>query len=114
MEDKILLGRLIEERIALEMCPTSNVQTDATESYQTHPIDDYLKMGVCVTVNTDSYTITPSDMTKEYEILNKTFGWGMDQFIATQKNAIQHTFLSAEKKNQLLDRFESELKNATV
>lgn len=112
-ENPNLLDRLKKEQIPLEMCPTSNVQTNATASFETHPIDRYLNEGVCVTVNTDSNTITPSNLTKEYEILNRTFNWGLEQFKQTQKNAIRHAFVSEEKR-KVLDKTFDELFSKAV
>lgn len=110
-ENPELKKKLIDLQIPLEMCPTSNVQTNATKTFDTHPADRYLKDGVCVTINTDSNTITPSNLTKEYEILDQTFGWGIDEFKKTQLNAIDHSFLSKDEKTELRNLFLNKMKN---
>ena len=104
-ENSELKKKIIDLQIPLEMCPTSNVQTNSTASYSTHPADRYLKENICVTINTDSNTITPSNLTSEYEILGKTFGWGIEEFRKTQINAIDHSFLEKDKKAELKRKF---------
>lgn len=104
-ENSDLKRKIIDLQIPLEMCPTSNVQTNATKSYHTHPADRYLKENICVTINTDSNTITPSNLTNEYQILEKTFGWGIEEYKKTQLNAIENSFLEKTKKSELRKKF---------
>lgn len=110
-EDPELMKRVIAEQIPLEMCPTSNVQTNSTHSFATHPIDRYLKAGVAVTVNTDAYTTTPSDLTGEYEVLVKTFGWGFKEIRQTQETAIRNLFVSDGKRREILAEFQRRWNN---
>ena len=53
-----------EKRVVLEMCPTSNVQTKAVNSFSEHPIYDFHKDGIKVTVNTDNRTVSDTNMTE--------------------------------------------------
>ena len=57
-DGKASLGRVasevLERRIALEMCPTSNVQTGAVGSLATHPLGILNDLGFAVTVNPDN------------------------------------------------------------
>ncbi|NUQ81899.1 MAG: adenosine deaminase [Bacteroidetes bacterium] len=109
-ENPELLRELIDRQIPLEMCPTSNVQTNATTDFSSHPIDRYLQMGVAVTVNTDALTVTPSTLSQEYAVLSKTFGWGLEQFIRTQKTAISTLFLPDRDKQRLQTQFDLRIK----
>lgn len=64
--------RLLErEKIALEMCPTSNLQTRAVPSLEEHPVKEFLKRGLLVTVNTDNMTASNTTLDKEYAALKK-------------------------------------------
>ncbi|CAM5743093.1 adenosine deaminase [Streptomyces hirsutus] len=49
-----LAGWVRDRRIALEMCPTSNLQTGAAGSIATHPITALKDLGFWVTLNTDN------------------------------------------------------------
>lgn len=55
-EDAELLEHLRRERIHLELCPTSNVQTRACERYAEHAVDRLYRAGVSVGINTDTRT----------------------------------------------------------
>lgn len=66
--------KIVKERnITLEMCPTSNVQTKAVSSFSDHPIYDFYKDGIKVTLNTDNRTVSNTTMTKEIEITANEF-----------------------------------------
>lgn len=105
-ENSELLKRVLDLQIPLEMCPTSNVQTNATTSYDTHPADRYLNQGLAVTINTDAMTTTPSNLVKEYEVLIKTFGWGLAEIKKTQETAIENLFLPSQKKSDIRTLFQ--------
>ena len=56
-EDGDLLHYIIDHRIPLECCPSSNVQTGAVRDIKNHPLKLYQDLGVRVTVNTDNSLI---------------------------------------------------------
>ncbi len=60
-----LLHYVNDHRIPLECCPSSNVQTGAVESLETHPIKLYADLGLRVTINTDNRLITKTSVTDE-------------------------------------------------
>src|SRR5699024_251334 len=64
-EDPGLLQELKRRQTCLEMCPTSNRQTKAIENMEQYPFTDYLKMGICVTINTDDMAISRTTIQKE-------------------------------------------------
>ena len=53
-EDGDLLHYVNDHRIALECCPSSNIQTGAVSDLRTHPLKLYHDLGLRVTVNTDN------------------------------------------------------------
>ncbi|NEE40421.1 adenosine deaminase, partial [Streptomyces sp. SID7982] len=53
VQDPKLLEHLAEHRIALEVCPTSNIATRAVTDIERHPIREMVQAGVLVTVNSD-------------------------------------------------------------
>jgi adenosine deaminase len=65
-EDGDLLNYVNDHRIPLEVCPTSNVQTRACESFESHPLPFYLSYGIRVTINTDNRLVTDTTMTEEF------------------------------------------------
>lgn len=75
IEDKELLQRLIAEKITLEMCVISNIQTKSVKDEFSHPIRSYFDMGIHVTINTDNMTVSDTSLFKEYELLKKNYGF---------------------------------------
>ncbi len=101
-EDTELVSRVAESFVPLEMCPRSNVQTRATDSLTTHPIDRFLRRGVAVTVSTDCRTVSATSLTGEFELLRKQFGWGLGEFSRCQEIAARSIFAPEQTKENLL------------
>jgi adenosine deaminase len=106
MEDQELTDRLAREGIPLEICPKSNVQTRAVESFASHPIDRLLARGVPVTVSTDGRTSSSTTLTDEFRRLRAEFGWGLEEFAACQRNAARAVFAPDRVKDELLARLQ--------
>jgi adenosine deaminase len=104
VEDPALLEHLREQKIHLEVCPTSNIQTNVYDTYQDHPISKLYRLGLPVSVNTDTRTMTDITLTQEYEKLQQTFGWDQEHFLACNLNALDAAFIPGETRQQLADR----------
>ncbi|WP_353814960.1 adenosine deaminase [Agromyces sp. SYSU T00266] len=93
VSDARLLHRLATDVIALEVCPTSNVQTNAVSSLAEHPIDRLRAAGVPVTVSCDARTASDVTLASERALLERTFGWTEDDWGAVQSNAERAAFV---------------------
>ncbi|MFB6287035.1 MAG: adenosine deaminase [Candidatus Bipolaricaulia bacterium] len=83
---------VVREGVPLEMCPTSNLQTARFASYADHPIADYLRDGVNVTVSTDNRLMSNTTVTDELSHLASAFGWGEQRIRAVLANAADAAF----------------------
>ena len=101
IEDPALVEYLKKEHIHLEVCPTSNIQTDAYGTYAEHPINSLYEAGLSLSVNTDARTITNITLTEEYEKLHRVFGWDKSQFLRCNLDAIRAAFLPQAVKQRL-------------
>ncbi len=90
-EDGDLLNYINDHRIPLEICLTSNIQTKAAASYETHPLKFYYDYGLRVTINTDNRLISQTTLTDELYLAAKYANWNM----ADLKNVIVSGFKSA-------------------
>lgn len=88
--------------IVLEVCPTSNVQTKAVRSMEDHPLNDFHKDGLLVTINTDNRTVSNTTMTIEVQKTFETFNLDMDDYKKIYENSIKRAFTSAKIKGVLL------------
>jgi adenosine deaminase len=100
-EDEKLLNHLKKENIHLEVCPTSNVQTNVVETIQEHPANKIYKHGVSMSINTDARTVSPVTLSSEYALLEKTFSWNKEHFLKCNLEAIAHSFCEYPLKQKL-------------
>lgn len=100
-EDDSLLTFLKKENIHLEVCPTSNIQTNVFDTMKDHAANTIYTAGVSMSINTDARTITPVTLTSEYAVLEKTFQWQKGHFLKCNLEAISHAFCSNELKDSL-------------
>ena len=101
-DDPELVRRAIRERIAIEVCPTSNIQCMTQPSYGQHPAKKLLDMGLNVTVNTDNMTFAGVDLEAEYGHCLGEMGFTPEDLVKMSENSIRAAFLSEEKRLALL------------
>ncbi len=82
IEDPALVRRLVDERVCLDVCPTSNVQLGVTRSLEDHPLPALLQAGVTVSLNADDPVIFGCGLLDEYERSRRVFGFD-DTVMAT-------------------------------
>jgi adenosine deaminase len=94
-----------DREIALELCPSSNLQTNAagTELID-HPFDLLYQLGFLVTVNTDNRLMSRTSLSRELFLLAETFGYDLDDLEVFQLNAAASSFLSLDDREDLADR----------
>jgi len=109
-EDPILMQYLAEQQIPLEMCPTSNVQTCAVESYGEHPLRCYYDAGIPVTINTDNRLISGTTLTDEFLHVAHHLGFTLAELAVCVEHACRGAFLPEHEREQLLLRVRGELR----
>lgn len=107
IEDKFLLEFLKQQYIHLEVCPTSNIQTDVFDTIENHSADKIYRSGVSMSINTDARTISNITLANEYLLLQKTFNWTKEHFVKCNLEAIEHAFIGDSLKKELSRRIKS-------
>lgn len=110
-KDKAVVKYLKENQVPLEVCPTSNVHTKAVKSLKDHPVKDYIKQGLKITLNTDNRTVSNVTLSEEYVNLIEKLNVSFEEAIIVMKNTIEAGFCSKEVKEKLLSEFENVVKN---
>ncbi|NBM15305.1 adenosine deaminase [Streptomyces sp. GC420] len=100
-EDPRLLEHLAEHRVALEVCPTSNIATKAVADLDEHPIGKMVSAGVLVTVNSDDPPMFGTDLNSEYAVAAKLLGLDERGIAGLAGNAVEASFLDAAGKARL-------------
>jgi len=106
-EDPALVEHLKTNRIHLEVCPSSNVQTRASTAWTDHPVDDLYRAGVSLGINTDTRTITNVTLEHEYAALRDHFAWTDADFLACNQAALGAAFIDEPAKTRLVSRLMS-------
>jgi adenosine deaminase len=92
------------ERIPLEMCPSSNVQTGAVSSIAEHPIHSLDRLGFRVTVNPDNRLMSATSMTREFALLADAFDYTFADVGRLSINAAKSAFAPYEVRRALVQR----------
>ena len=105
--DPELMAELVERQIPIEICLTSNLRTSCCQRIEEHPLKTYFDLGVMVTLNTDDPAMFHTSLNREYALAQQVFGFSDDQLREIARNAFEASFLPAEKKIELLHRFDA-------
>jgi adenosine deaminase len=104
------LGRLAayirDRRIPLEMCPSSNLQTDAVpgmRSIADHPIGRLKDLGFRVTVNCDNRLMSGTSMSREFSLLVDAFGYDLADLRWFTINAMKSAFLPFDERLAIIN-----------
>jgi adenosine deaminase len=95
-------ARVLEERVPLEVAPSSNVQTGAYRSLAEHPVDRLHRAGFTVTLNTDNRLMSGVSVTSELTDVATTHGWGWDDVQTVNERALAAAFVDESERARLL------------
>ncbi|MET8694259.1 adenosine deaminase [Streptomyces bauhiniae] len=98
-----LAGWVRDRRIALEMCPTSNLQTGCAVSIAEHPITALKDLGFRVTLNTDNRLVSGTTMTREMALLVEEAGWTAEDLRTVTVNAVKSAFIPFDERKALIE-----------
>lgn len=108
-EDGDLLNYVTDQRVPLEVCLSSNVQTQAVRDFASHPLGFYFDFGVRVTINTDNRLITNTNVTDEYVRAVETFGFDALDVKQLVINGFKSAFLPFHERQNILRRVNQEV-----
>ncbi len=114
IKDEILVEHLIKEQIPVEMCPGSNVKTSSVSALKEHPIYEFYKRGMLVSVNTDDPEMFNTKMLNEYIALIETFDLGLSDIHDLAQNSIKSAWCSDGKKTVLSEELSNYFNSHSV
>lgn len=106
IEDPVLVARLREERIPLEVCPQSNYRLGVVAEGAVHPIRELMDAGVWVTLNSDDPAMFETDLTNEYVQLAAA-GFSYDELFALSKATLDASFATAQDRAAVAGAWEA-------
>ena len=106
-DETVSLGRLAayvrDQQVPLELCPSSNLQTGAVTSLDTHPLRLLDELGFLVTVNSDNQLMSGTTLTHEMSVLVEHLGYDLDGLERLTVNAAASAFLPWDLREDLVD-----------
>ncbi len=106
-QDSRLLEHLRENRIALEVCPTSNVCTRSVPSLAAHPLPALVAAGVPVTINSDDPPMFSTSLTREYLVAADLLGLDEEGLADLARSATRAAFAPADVQGALLKEIDA-------
>jgi len=97
-QDAAVTALARDRGVTLEMCPTSNVRTNAVASLEAHPAHRLLHEGVRVTINTDDPGLFGIDLTGELTVARDELGFDEQDLRLAIENALEASFLDEATK----------------
>ncbi len=105
LENSEVVRMLRDRGVALEVCPTSNLQTGAVYSFSQHPLPDMLALGLRATLNTDDPSISDTTLTDEYRVAVTAMGISLSRIRQMVFHAVDAAFLPEGERQALREAF---------
>jgi aminodeoxyfutalosine deaminase len=110
--DPKLMALLAERSIGLEICPTSNVRTDALAQFlgradarlNDHPLPKLFRAGIPVSLSTDDPAMFDTNLSQEFGTLDQ-MGLCKQEIIRIAEGGFNGAFLPPAEKSALLQAF---------
>ena len=93
---------VLDKRIPLEICLTSNVDTGAVKSIEEHPFGVFFRYKFRVTLNTDDRLMSNTTMTKEFKLANEVFKLSLEDLEKITINSMKSAFIPYKKRIDLI------------
>jgi adenosine deaminase len=110
VEDPELVEQLIDTGLPLTVCPLSNVKLRVFKDMREHNVVDLLRLGLCVTLNSDDPAYFGGYMNDNFLALAEAHQMSNSEIARFSLNAIKASFASSERKQELRSTVEEFLK----
>jgi aminodeoxyfutalosine deaminase len=105
-QDPELLAHVVENRIPVEVCPTSNLATRAVARLEDHPVREMYAAGAVVTINSDDPPMFGTTLTREYELAAELLELDESGTAELARTAVRSSFLDDSGKRALLEEID--------
>ncbi len=93
---------VLDKRIPIEICLTSNLHTGAVRSIEEHPFPIYHKYKFRLTLNTDDRLMSGITLTDEYYLAHETFGLDLSALEKITINAMKSAFIPYKDRIKII------------
>jgi len=96
---------LLDRQIPLEICLSSNVQTRACQSLETHPFEAFRQAGLAVTLNTDNRLVSATSLSRELALAKQTWNLDDSDLVQLEETALKVAFCPEETKTKIRTKY---------
>jgi adenosine deaminase len=104
-EDPEVVEMARDGGVEFDTAPTSNMQTKAVQRLEDHPLPQYYRDGIKVTISTDSRTVSRTTLTGEYLRVKAVLGCSRAQIWDMNLQAVDGAFADSALKARLRQEF---------
>lgn len=97
LEAPELVTRLVNEQIALTVCPLSNLKLCVVERLSQHPLRTMLQRGLLATINSDDPSYFGGYLNENYLAVAAALEMTIDELAQCAKNSFKASFLPAQE-----------------
>lgn len=106
LDDSDLTSLVVEQRIPVTVCPTSNVViANVVPDVASHPFGSMRAAGVLASVNSDDPGMMRFDLADEYPAVARAFGYDLDAMEQISLDGIESSWASDDEKRSLRASF---------
>jgi len=102
VDDPALVERLRRSRVALTMCPLSNVRLGVVRRLEEHPLKRLLDAGVLVTVNSDDPAYFGGYLVDNLVAVRRALGLRRRDLVRLARNSVEASLLDDVERRRLL------------
>jgi adenosine deaminase len=107
LTDEVLLKKLVDEKIALTVCPLSNLELKVVDDLKDHPLKKMLNLGLKATVNSDDPAYFGGYMNANFLQTAEALDLTQEEIKTLVKNSFEYSFLSDDEKQKYLIQVEN-------
>ena len=104
LEDEKLVQHLVERKIALTVCPFSNLKLAVVKDLREHPLRKMLDAGLAASIHSDDPAYFGGYVGENYHVTAEALGLTASHMVQLARNAIDGSFLSDAEKKYLYDK----------
>lgn len=103
--DLALIQECAKNRVGVELCPSSNLQTKAVLSFNEYPMRSFMAAGVPISINTDNRVVSGTTNTREFKRVVTHFEITEEELARIYRDSVEMSFATEDVKHELLKRW---------
>jgi adenosine deaminase len=107
LEDPALVARLARDRVALTVCPLSNLRLCVVDDLRRHPLRRMLDSGLVVTLNSDDPAYFGGYVSENFHAIQSALDLGETALRAIARNGFAASFMPESEKAAALAAFDA-------